>query len=105
MIKIASLTGFFIQVFMKPGKPITFAEVLPGSTENIAGNKILAFGLPGNPVSCLVCYHLFVVPTIRHLSGWTQPHLPRFLRIVDLSLSIFLFCIDSSFLLIYKSFT
>lgn len=68
---------YFHKVFMKPGKPITFAEVLPGSTENIAGNKILAFGLPGNPVSCLVCYHIFVVPTIRHLSGWTHPHLPR----------------------------
>ncbi|KZV30397.1 hypothetical protein F511_21097 [Dorcoceras hygrometricum] len=68
---------YFHKVSMKPGKPVTFAEVLPGLTENIAGNKILAFGLPGNPVSCLVCFHLFVVPTIRHLSGWTHPHLPR----------------------------
>ncbi|KAI3461199.1 hypothetical protein Pfo_017862 [Paulownia fortunei] len=64
-------------VLMKPGKPLTFAEILPESSENRAENKILAFGLPGNPVSCLVCFHLFVVPTIRHLSGWTQPHLPR----------------------------
>ncbi|KAL6527869.1 calnexin Cnx1 [Orobanche minor] len=68
---------YFHKVCMKPGKPLTFAEVLPISTEGTAGNRILAFGLPGNPVSCLVCFHLFVVPAIRHLSGWTQPHLPR----------------------------
>ncbi|KAK6144129.1 hypothetical protein DH2020_020949 [Rehmannia glutinosa] len=67
----------FHKVCMKPGKPLTFVEIVPGSTENMGENKILAFGLPGNPVSCLVCFHLFLVPTIRHLSGWKQPHLPR----------------------------
>ncbi|CAI9774549.1 unnamed protein product [Fraxinus pennsylvanica] len=64
----------FHKVCMKPGKPLTFAEIVPGSTEN---KKVLAFGLPGNPVSCLVGFHLFVVPAIRHLSGWTNPRLPR----------------------------
>lgn len=73
---------------MKPGKPLTFAEILPGSTEDRADNKILAFGLPGNPVSCLVCFHLFLAPTIRHLSGWAHPHLPRFVGVVNLSLSV-----------------
>ncbi|GFP97590.1 molybdopterin biosynthesis protein cnx1 [Phtheirospermum japonicum] len=68
---------YFHKVCMKPGKPLTFAEVVPGSNEDMAENKILAFGLPGNPVSCLVCFHLFVVPAIRHLSGWAHPHLPR----------------------------
>ncbi|KAK4441378.1 Molybdopterin biosynthesis protein CNX1 [Sesamum alatum] len=68
---------YFHKVCMKPGKPLTFAEILPGSTEDGADTKILAFGLPGNPVSCLVCFHLFLVPTIRHLSGWAHPHLPR----------------------------
>ncbi|KAK4482777.1 hypothetical protein RD792_009945 [Penstemon davidsonii] len=67
----------FHKVCMKPGKPLTFAEILPGSTESRAENKILAFGLPGNPVSCLVCFHLFVVPAIRLITGWTNPHLPR----------------------------
>ncbi|KAL3828909.1 hypothetical protein ACJIZ3_017711 [Penstemon smallii] len=66
-----------VEVCMKPGKPLTFAEILPGSTESRAENKILAFGLPGNPVSCLVCFHLFVVPAIRLITGWTHPHLPR----------------------------
>lgn len=67
----------FQKVCMKPGKPLTFAEIPTGATENRAANKILAFGLPGNPVSCLVCFNIFLVPTIRHLSGWTQPYLPR----------------------------
>ncbi|XP_054790933.1 molybdopterin biosynthesis protein CNX1-like isoform X2 [Prosopis cineraria] len=60
----------FNKVCLKPGKPLTFAEIAFESTEN----KILAFGLPGNPVSSLVCFHLFVVPVIRNLAGWTNPH-------------------------------
>lgn len=64
------------QVFMRPGKPLTFAEIKPDTTEKEL-NQILAFGLPGNPVSSLVCFQLFVVPAIRHLSGWVNPHLLR----------------------------
>ncbi|KAK7300349.1 hypothetical protein RJT34_11193 [Clitoria ternatea] len=60
----------FNKVCIKPGKPLTFAEIDFQSTES----KILAFGLPGNPVSSLVCFHLFVVPAMRHLAGWTNPH-------------------------------
>ncbi|XP_019199193.1 PREDICTED: molybdopterin biosynthesis protein CNX1 isoform X2 [Ipomoea nil] len=66
----------FQKVHMKPGKPLVFAEILPRSTD-MTTNKILAFGLPGNPVGCMVCFNLFVVPAIRHLSGWAHPHLPR----------------------------
>ncbi|KAG6383956.1 hypothetical protein SASPL_156259 [Salvia splendens] len=40
-------------VNMKPGKPLTFAEILHGSTDKKSQTKILAFGLPGNPVSCM----------------------------------------------------
>ena len=29
----------------------------------------LVFGLPGNPVSCMVTFDLFVAPTLAHLSG------------------------------------
>ncbi|KAF8379073.1 hypothetical protein HHK36_028500 [Tetracentron sinense] len=70
-------TIYFNRVLMKPGKPLTFAEIFVKSTEETAAKKILAFGLPGNPVSCLVCFHLFIVPTIRCLSGWANPHLLR----------------------------
>lgn len=65
----------FDKIKMKPGKPLTFAEMTTGSDEKV--KRILAFGLPGNPVSCLVCFNLFVIPSIRNLSGWTKPHLPR----------------------------
>ncbi|KAK2989546.1 hypothetical protein RJ640_016670, partial [Escallonia rubra] len=68
---------YFHKVCMKPGKPLTFSEITTKSVDNMTSNKILAFGLPGNPVSCLVGFHLFVVPTIRQLSGWANPHLPR----------------------------
>ncbi len=46
-------------VALKPGKPIIIG--LHKSTP--------IFGLPGHPVSALVCFDTFVVPTIRSLSG------------------------------------
>ena len=30
---------------------------------------------PGNPVSCLVTFYLFVVPALRKMAGWKDPHL------------------------------
>ncbi|KAH7862116.1 hypothetical protein Vadar_000157 [Vaccinium darrowii] len=68
---------YFDKVRMKPGKPLTFAEIVPESPNNVTAKKILAFGLPGNPVSCIVGFQVFVVPAIRHLAGWANPHLPR----------------------------
>ncbi|XP_005191663.2 molybdenum cofactor synthesis protein cinnamon [Musca domestica] len=50
------------RVNMKPGKPMTFAA---------KGDKYF-FGLPGNPVSAFVCFHLFALPAVRWCSGWTQ---------------------------------
>lgn len=52
----------FHKVRMKPGKPLWFG-VLPGETPR------LVFGLPGNPVSTLVCFHLFVRPALARLAG------------------------------------
>ncbi|KAL4034867.1 hypothetical protein IC575_003536 [Cucumis melo] len=68
---------YFSAVFMRPGKPVTFVEIKPDNTEKRESNQILAFGLPGNPVSSLVCFQLFVVPAIRRLGGWENPHLLR----------------------------
>ncbi|XP_010926610.2 molybdopterin biosynthesis protein CNX1 isoform X1 [Elaeis guineensis] len=70
-------TIHFEKVLMKPGKPLTFAQITIKSKENKLAKPVLAFGLPGNPVSCLVCFNLFVVPAIRHLSGWLNPQLQR----------------------------
>lgn len=49
----------FWQILMRPGKPLMF-----GTLENM---RIL--GLPGNPVSSLVCSHLFVAPLVAALGG------------------------------------
>ncbi|XP_062082360.1 molybdopterin biosynthesis protein CNX1 [Humulus lupulus] len=70
-------TVYFSKVNMKPGKPLTFAEIIAKPAADRPEKKILAFGLPGNPVSSLVCFHLFVVPAIRLLAGWANPHLLR----------------------------
>lgn len=64
-------TVHFGRIRMKPGKPLTFATV------TVAGQRKLVFGLPGNPVSSLVTYYLFVVPALRQLAGWSDPHLQR----------------------------
>ncbi len=56
----------FHKVRLKPGKPLWFG-VLPGTPQRPQGT--LVFGLPGNPVSSLVCFELFVRPAIERLSG------------------------------------
>ena len=49
----------FRRVFMKPGKPLNFATV----------DDTLIFGLPGNPVSALVSFELFIRPALDQMSG------------------------------------
>jgi molybdopterin molybdotransferase len=49
----------FWRVAQKPGKPIAFAQ----------GGARLYFGLPGNPVSSLVCFFLYVAPALRRSLG------------------------------------
>ncbi|GJN01448.1 hypothetical protein PR202_ga18715 [Eleusine coracana subsp. coracana] len=66
----------FEKIQMKPGKPLTFAEITTQDSSK-PSQTVLAFGLPGNPVSCMVCFNVFVVPAIRLLSGWSNPHLRR----------------------------
>jgi molybdopterin molybdotransferase len=53
------------KVAMKPGKPMLFGVRPRDGT----GPPLLAFGLPGNPVSSLVCFELFVRPALRGLMG------------------------------------
>jgi molybdopterin molybdotransferase len=49
----------FWRVRIKPGKPVTFG---------LHGGKLF-FGLPGNPVSALVGFTVFVAPALRALQG------------------------------------
>ncbi len=52
----------FWRVAMKPGHPLAF-----GTT-----NKTAVFGLPGNPVSSMVCFEEFVAPALRQMMGHTR---------------------------------
>lgn len=59
-------------VAIKPGKPLTvaaFQRDVKNSDAPIASSDCLYFGLPGNPVSALVCCWRFVVPALRKISG------------------------------------
>ncbi len=56
----------FWKVAQKPGKPLTFGM--------LAGRPY--FGLPGNPVSALVCFDLYARPALRRMGGHTAIHLP-----------------------------
>jgi molybdopterin molybdotransferase len=57
----------FWRVAVKPGKPISFG----------VRGRTLVFGLPGNPVSALVGFELFVRPAVLALQGVPEP-LPPF---------------------------
>lgn len=79
---------YFDKVLMKPGKPLTFATIDCPSTEPTQDRQMLAFGLPGNPASCMVCFSLFAVPAIRLLAGWVNPSLVRLHAIVQQTLKL-----------------
>ncbi len=50
------------KIAVKPGKPVLIARL----------GKTWVVGLPGNPVSTFVAYHLFVVPLLKRLGGYTD---------------------------------
>jgi molybdopterin molybdotransferase len=52
---------------MHPGKPTVFAK---------HGDQVI-FGLPGNPVSVAVSFHLFARPALLQMQGARDIHLPR----------------------------
>lgn len=62
-------TVHFGRVMMKPGKPTTFATIPQGPKRP----PKLVFALPGNPVSATVAFHLFVLPALRRMAGWSKP--------------------------------
>ncbi len=62
----AGVERVFWQVAQKPGRPLVFGR---------RGER-LVFGLPGNPVSALVCFYLYVRPVLRRMQGHRRLHLP-----------------------------
>ncbi|WP_249009187.1 gephyrin-like molybdotransferase Glp [Conexibacter sp. DBS9H8] len=59
----------FWRVALRPGKPLSFGTA----------GRTLVFGLPGNPVSTLVCWALFVAPAVAALQGAPAPR-PAYVR-------------------------
>lgn len=58
---------FFEKVRLRPGKPSVFARL----------GKTLIFGLPGNPVSAAVTFHLFVRKAILKMQGASVTNLKK----------------------------
>jgi molybdopterin molybdotransferase len=57
----------FWGIKLKPGKPVFFGT---------RGDACF-FGLPGNPVSAMVCFELFVRPALMKMMGREDKHRPR----------------------------
>jgi molybdopterin molybdotransferase len=66
VLKSLGATFYFDAVAIRPGKPAVFAMC----------NEKPVFGLPGNPISTMVTFELFVVPAIDLLSGAPARPLP-----------------------------
>ncbi len=63
----------FWQVALRPGKPLLFGEL----------NGVPLLGLPGNPVSTLVCFELFVRPALLKQQGRTDLERQRLRAITE----------------------
>lgn len=57
----------FYKVAMRPGKPLMAGRI---------GDAVMV-GLPGNPVSAMVCGHVFLAPMVRRMLGFDQTPAPR----------------------------
>jgi molybdopterin molybdotransferase len=62
-----AMRTLFHGVAQKPGRPLKYGTI---------GTRPV-FGLPGNPVSTLVCFYLYVGPALRRMSGRNDPGLAR----------------------------
>ena len=67
--KLGAETHFW-RVAMKPGKPVVLSTL----------RNRLFFGLPGNPVSCMVAFHLFVAPSLRKAAGQNRNLFPPMVK-------------------------
>ena len=57
----------FHKVAMRPGKPLMGGRL----------GGAMMIGLPGNPVSAMVCGHVFVLPVVRAMMGLPATPAPR----------------------------
>lgn len=66
----------FHKVAMRPGKPLMAGKI----------NETALVGLPGNPVSALVCGYVFIKPLIRAMLGLEKKSAPRLMAPCSTSL-------------------
>ncbi|MFC5418299.1 gephyrin-like molybdotransferase Glp [Bosea eneae] len=66
-LKAQGMALGFWKIAMRPGKPMMMGRLGP----------IVALGLPGNPVSSIVCGHLFAMPLVEALLGVVDPERDR----------------------------
>ena len=64
------------QIAIKPGKPLAYGKVRKAEQ----GQMAHFIGLPGNPVSSLVTFWLFVKPFVRMLQGVAEPQAREHLK-------------------------
>ena len=57
----------FHKVAMRPGKPLMAGRI----------GSAMMVGLPGNPVSAMICGHIFLRPVLRAMQGLPRSALPR----------------------------
>jgi molybdopterin molybdotransferase len=67
-LKALGVEEVFYQVAQRPGRPMWFGVGPRGQ---------LVFGLPGNPVSTLICLVRYVLPALRTAMSWQPPQLER----------------------------
>ena len=61
----------FWSIAIRPGRPLAFGEL------HGPGGAVPIFGLPGNPVSSLLTFELFVRPALLRLAGHARLRRPR----------------------------
>jgi molybdopterin molybdotransferase len=68
-------------VAIKPGKPLTVASIESILNVNRSEDKILYFGVPGNPVSAMMSFWRFIRGAIAKLNGLHKTHwYPQFIK-------------------------
>jgi molybdopterin molybdotransferase len=77
----AGVRNVFHKVRVKPGQPLWFGVAEGHSNPAGAASpaRCYVFGLPGNPVSSMVCCELFVRPALRRMMG-IDPAVPEPVR-------------------------
>jgi molybdopterin molybdotransferase len=77
--ELSGATMRSMQVAIKPARPLAFGVLEATGTP--------VFGLPGNPVSALVSYELFVRPALRSMAGSAVLDRPRLAAVADVDLT------------------